>query len=67
MTTLRAAELFDKAHLASPEVAPLIDAAKVYYVEGFFLTHGSEATLELSKRSSEASKVCIYCPAKHST
>ena len=34
-----------------------MDAAKVYYVEGFFLTHGSEATLELSKRSSEASKV----------
>ncbi|KAJ3554033.1 hypothetical protein NM688_g3312 [Phlebia brevispora] len=57
VTTLRAAEKFEKAHLSSPEVAPLVDAAKVYYVEGFFLTHGSESALELSKKASEASKV----------
>ena len=57
MTTLRAAEKFDKAHLSSPEVAPLIDAAKLFYVEGYFLTHGTESALELSKKASEAGKV----------
>ena len=57
MTTLRAAEMFEKSHLSSPEVAPLIDAARVFYVEGYFLTHGSESALEVSKKSSEAGKV----------
>lgn len=57
MTTLRAAEKFDKSHLASPEVAPLIDGAKVFYVEGYFLTHGADSALELSKKASEAGKV----------
>ena len=59
VTTLRAAEKFEKSHLASPEVAPLIDGAKVFYVEGYFLTHGSESALELSKKASEASKVFV--------
>ena len=57
MTALRAAEKFEKEHLASPEVAPLIDAAKVYYVEGYFLTHGVESALEIAKKASEAGKV----------
>ncbi|KAI0789495.1 Ribokinase-like protein [Abortiporus biennis] len=57
VTTLRAAEKFEKSHLFSPEVAPLVEAAKFFYVEGFFLTHGVESTLELSKKSSEAGKV----------
>lgn len=57
MTTLRVAEKFEKSHLASPEVAPLIEAAKVFYVEGYFLTHGTDSVLELSKKASEASKV----------
>ena len=59
VTTLRAAEKFEKAHLSSPEVAPLVEAAKIFYVEGFFLTHGSETVLEVSKKASEASKVCV--------
>lgn len=49
--------MFEKSHLSSPEVAPLIDAARVFYVEGYFLTHGSESALEVSKKSSEAGKV----------
>ncbi|CAL1693889.1 unnamed protein product [Somion occarium] len=57
VTTLRVAEKFEKSHLASPEVAPLVDAAKVFYVEGYFLTHGIESALDLGKKSSEASKV----------
>lgn len=59
VTTLRAAELFEKAHLASPEVAPCIESARVFYVEGFFLTHGTESALELSKKASEAGKVFV--------
>ena len=57
VTTLAAAEKFEQAHLASPEVAPLIDAAKVFYVEGYFLTHGTESALEVAKKASEAGKV----------
>ncbi|KAI0814830.1 Ribokinase-like protein [Irpex lacteus] len=59
VTTLRAAEKFDKSHLSSPQVAPLIDAAKLFYVEGYFLTHGSESALELSKKASESSKIFV--------
>ncbi|KAG9079416.1 adenosine kinase [Ceratobasidium sp. 370] len=57
VTTLRAAEMFNKSHLSSPEVAPLVDAAKMYYVGGFFLTHGVESALELAKKAAEGGKV----------
>ena len=57
VTTLAAAEKFDRAHLASPAVAPLVDAAKVFYVEGYFLTHGTDIALYLAKKASESSKV----------
>lgn len=57
VTTLQAAEMFEQSHLASPTVAPLVDAANVFYVEGFFLTHGASIVLELSKKASAASKV----------
>ncbi|KAG6911295.1 hypothetical protein DXG01_002134 [Tephrocybe rancida] len=43
VTDLRVAEKFDQSHLSSPVVAPLIEAAKFYYVEGYFLTHGTFA------------------------
>ena len=56
VTTLRAAEKFDKSHLSSPAVAPHIDNAKVFYVEGYFLTHGTESVLEVSKKASETGK-----------
>lgn len=59
VTTLAAAEKFEKAHLSSPEVAPLIDAAKVFYVEGYFLTHGLESALEVAKKASEAGKIFV--------
>ncbi|KIJ13768.1 hypothetical protein PAXINDRAFT_170090 [Paxillus involutus ATCC 200175] len=57
VTTLRAAEKFETSHLSSPSVAPLVQGANVFYVEGFFLTHGVDAVLELSKHASENSKV----------
>ncbi|KXN84999.1 Adenosine kinase [Leucoagaricus sp. SymC.cos] len=59
VTTLRAAEKFDQSHLESPQVAPLIDAAKVFYVEGYFLTHGTSIVEWLSKKSSEANKTFV--------
>ena len=59
VTTLGAAEKFERSHLSSPQVAPLIDAAKIFYVEGYFLTHGIETALEVSEKASdpEAGKV----------
>jgi adenosine kinase len=62
VTTLRAAELFDKAHLSSPEVSSLIQGAKFFYIGGFFLTHGVESAIELAKTASDAGKVCIEIP-----
>lgn len=57
VTTLRAAEKWEKSHLESELVAPLVDGAKVFYVEGFFLTHGTETISYLSQKASAASKV----------
>ncbi|KAF8435702.1 adenosine kinase [Boletus edulis BED1] len=59
VTTLRAAGKFEASHLSSPTVAPLIEGAKVYYVEGFFLTHGVESALVLSKHASEYNKTFV--------
>jgi len=57
VTTLRAAEKFSKEHLSSPQIAPLIDNAKYFYVGGFFLTHGVESALEVAKKATTAGKV----------
>ena len=57
VTTLRVAEKFEKSHLSSAEVAPLISVANFFYVEGYFLTHGVESALELSSKSAAAGKV----------
>lgn len=63
VTTLRVAEKFDRSHLSSPQVAPLIEAAKVFYVEGYFLTHGTDSVLELSQKAAAAGKVSIFLPS----
>ncbi|KAF9064058.1 Ribokinase-like protein [Rhodocollybia butyracea] len=59
VTTLRAAEKFDKAHLASPEISKVLESAKAYYMEGFFLTHGVESALVLSQKASKDAKVFV--------
>ena len=56
VTTLRAAEKFELSHLSSPGVAPLLDSAKFFYVEGYFLTHGTESAIYVAKKASEAGK-----------
>jgi hypothetical protein len=57
VTTLRVAEKFEKSHLLSPQVAPLVENAKFFYMEGYFLTHGAESALHLSSISAAAGKV----------
>ncbi|KAF9535612.1 Ribokinase-like protein [Crepidotus variabilis] len=59
VTTLRVAEKFEKSHLSSPQVAPLVEGAKFFYVEGYFLTHGTDTVLELSSNASTASKTFV--------
>ena len=54
---MRVAEKFEESHLSSPEVAPLVENAKFYYVEGYFLTHGAESALYLSSVSAASGKV----------
>lgn len=59
VTTLRAAEKFEQSHLSSPAVAAAIDSAKVIYLGGFFLTHGTSSIVELGTKASAAGKVCF--------
>jgi len=56
VTTLCVAEKFSTSHLSSSKVAPLIENAKYFYMEGYFLTHGVPAAMELSKRAAVAGK-----------
>ena len=58
-TTLRAAEQFTPAHLSTPAVASLLDGAKILYIEGYFLTHGIESVLEVTKAASSKGKTVV--------
>ena len=60
VATLRAAEKFEKSHLSSPEVAPLVESARFYYMDGYFLTHGLESALYLSSKSAAPDKVISF-------
>ncbi|KAF8808196.1 Ribokinase-like protein [Phlegmacium glaucopus] len=59
VANLRVADKFDKAHLSSPEVAPVVESAKFYYMDGYFLTHGVESALELGRKSATAGKTFV--------
>jgi hypothetical protein len=60
VATLRVAENFDKSHLLSPKVAPLVESVKFFYMDGYFLTHGLESALYLSSKSATAGKVISF-------
>ena len=60
VATLRVADKFDKSHLLSSEVAPLVERVKFYYMDGYFLTHGLESALYLSSKSATAGKVISF-------
>jgi adenosine kinase len=57
------AEKYDLDYISSPTIAPLIDGAKAFYVEGYFLTHGTNIIVELGKKVSNAGKVCPWTTA----
>ncbi|KAI8460258.1 Ribokinase-like protein [Phakopsora pachyrhizi] len=56
-TQLGAAEKFSPSHLKEPEVTEAIKDAKVFYLGGFFLTHGIESALELAKAAAKDEKI----------
>ncbi|CAH7676163.1 Ribokinase-like protein [Phakopsora pachyrhizi] len=56
-TQLGAAEKFSPSHLKEPEVTEAIEDAKVFYLGGFFLTHGIESALELAKAAAKDEKI----------
>lgn len=58
-TTLRAAEQFTPAHLSTPEIAALLQGAKFFYIEGYFLTHGVESIKEVAKAASSQGKTVV--------
>lgn len=55
VTTLRASEKFEPSHLST--ISHLVDGAKLFYVGGFFLTHGVESALEVAKKAAASGKV----------
>ncbi|KAH9923187.1 adenosine kinase [Epithele typhae] len=73
VTYLGAAHHFNEAHLSSPTVAAIINSAKVYYVGGFFLSHGIESALELAKKACAAGKPFVlnlsapFIPERYTT
>ncbi|CAD6924662.1 unnamed protein product, partial [Tilletia controversa] len=52
-TNLGAAEKFDKSHLESDELQEVLNNAKFFYMEGYFLTHGLETALIVAKKAKE--------------
>jgi len=55
VTTLRASEKFEPSHLST--ISHLVDGAKLYYIGGFFLTHGVESALVVAKKAADSGKV----------
>ncbi|KAJ8454352.1 hypothetical protein ONZ45_g19342 [Pleurotus djamor] len=51
VSTLRAARKFNITHFNEPHVFASLNAAKVFYVEGYFLTHGLDCVLDLGSRA----------------
>ncbi|KAL4402136.1 adenosine kinase [Malassezia pachydermatis] len=55
-TNLGAAEKFSPSHLESADAKACIEAAKFFYIGGFFLTHGVESALTVAKYAKETGK-----------
>ncbi|KAH9460393.1 hypothetical protein MJO28_003939 [Puccinia striiformis f. sp. tritici] len=56
-TQLGAAEKFSSSHLKTEAVAKAIEDARIYYLGGFFLTHGIESSLELAQSAAQSEKI----------
>ncbi|KAJ4470848.1 Ribokinase-like protein [Lentinula aciculospora] len=59
VTTRRVSNDLDEEHFWSPTVAPLINSAKVIYMEGYMLTHRADISIRLAKRVSSAGKISV--------
>ncbi|KAF5384027.1 hypothetical protein D9757_006944 [Collybiopsis confluens] len=59
VTSLRVAKDLDEEHLWSARVKPFIDSAKVFYLEGYILTHRPEIAIQLARRVSESNKIVV--------
>ncbi|KAH8916417.1 Ribokinase-like protein [Atractiella rhizophila] len=57
VTRLGAAESFKPSHFEKPEIKALLDGAKYFYMEGYFLTHGLESAKLVAKRTAESSQM----------
>lgn len=58
VTRLGAAEKFSPSHLDKPEINALLEGAKMFYLGGFFLTHGEESALRMAKVALKNKVVC---------
>jgi len=56
VANLAAANSFTHAHIETPKSKAIIEAAKVYYISGFFLTVSLESILTVAKHSAENNK-----------
>ncbi|KZV69606.1 adenosine kinase [Peniophora sp. CONT] len=56
VTSLRAAQHFSRTWLEKPHIASLIDSAKVFYMEGYWLTHDTDGLLYLAEKSAKEGK-----------
>jgi adenosine kinase len=59
VANLGAANNFHVSHLSKPDIAALLEKAKYFYIEGFFLTHGVESALYVAKHAAETQKTFI--------
>ncbi|KIK71506.1 hypothetical protein GYMLUDRAFT_66705 [Collybiopsis luxurians FD-317 M1] len=59
ITSLRVAKDLDDDHLWSPDVAPFIDSARIFYLEGYILTHKPEIAIRLAQRVSQSNKIVV--------
>ncbi|ORZ21037.1 adenosine kinase [Lobosporangium transversale] len=57
VTKLSAAEKFTVDHIRSERIWRLVENARVYYVEGYFLTVTPEGILEVAKHASKENKI----------
>ncbi|VDB99563.1 unnamed protein product [Peniophora sp. CBMAI 1063] len=59
VTSLRAAECFDQAWLETPHISALIDSAKVFYMESYWLTHDVNSLIYLANKSAQEGKTFV--------
>ncbi len=57
VTALHSAKMLSLDHITSPKLASYKTSARVFYVEGYVLSHRSDAALHLAEFASTSGKV----------